>query len=81
VTLAIDVTCTPRDLGDWGALAGIVGRLAGDYWEVPVLAGIDRVPGSDEMKHLGAVLAAMDRWRCSNITPPFAASSTSTRPT
>ena len=31
-------------LHDWGALGGIVGRLAGDYWQVPVLRGIDRVP-------------------------------------
>ncbi len=49
---------TPRDLGDWGALGGIVGRLAGDYWQVPALTGIDRVPGSDEMKHFGAALAS-----------------------
>ena len=49
---------TPRELNDWGALGGIVGRLAGDYWQVPVLVGIDRVPGSDEMKHFGAALAS-----------------------
>src|SRR6266511_3264385 len=42
----------------WGALGGIVGRLAGDYWQVPVLVGIERVPGSDEMKHFGAALAS-----------------------
>src|SRR6201996_456398 len=29
-TLAIEVKHTPRDLGDWGALGGIVGRPAGD---------------------------------------------------
>ncbi len=57
-TLVIDVSFTPRDLGDWGALGGIVGRLAGDYWQVPALTGIDRVPGSDEMKHFGAALAS-----------------------
>src|SRR5580704_1145242 len=57
-TLVIDVSFTPRDLGDWGALGGIVGRLAGDYWQVPALVGIDRVPGSDEMKHFGAALAS-----------------------
>ena len=57
-TLVIDVKHTPRDLGDWGALGGIVGRLAGDYWQVPVLTGIERVPGSDEMKHFGAALAS-----------------------
>src|SRR5256714_6872596 len=57
-TLMINVTWTPRELNDWGALGGIVGRLAGDYWQVPVLVGIDRVPGSDDMKHFGAALAS-----------------------
>src|SRR5882724_1604735 len=57
-TLVVDVAWTPRELNDWGALGGIVGRLAGDYWQVPVVTGIDRVPGSDEMKHFGAALAS-----------------------
>ena len=57
-TLIVNVTWTPHELNDWGALGGIVGRLAGDYWQVPVLVGIDRVPGSDEMKHFGAALAS-----------------------
>ena len=57
-TLIVEVEWTPRELNDWGALGAIVGRLAGDYWQVPVLVGIDRVPGSDEMKHFGAALAS-----------------------
>jgi len=57
-TLVVDVTWTPREPNDWGALGGIVGRHAGDYWQVPVLVGIERVPGSDEMKHFGAALAS-----------------------
>jgi predicted aconitase len=57
-TLVVTVAWTPRALNDWGALGGIVGRLAGDYWQVPVLVGIERVPGSDEMKHYGAALAS-----------------------
>jgi predicted aconitase len=57
-TLTVNVTWTPRAFNDWGALGGIVGRLAGDYWQVPVLVGIERVPGSDEMKHFGAALAS-----------------------
>src|ERR1700731_3061073 len=57
-TLLIQTSFTPRELSDWGALGGIVGRLAGDYWQVPALVGIDRVPGSDEMKHFGAALAS-----------------------
>jgi predicted aconitase len=57
-TLAVNVDWTPRELNDWGALGGIVGRLAGDYWQVPALVGIDRIPSSDEMKHFGAALAS-----------------------
>ena len=57
-TLVVRVAFTPRALNDWGALGGIVGRLAGDYWQVPALVGVDRVPTSDEMKHFGAALAS-----------------------
>src|SRR5438094_788523 len=57
-TFFVDVRFTPCELADWGALGGIIGRLAGDYWQVPALIGIDRVPGSDEMKHFGAALAS-----------------------
>jgi predicted aconitase len=57
-TLLVEVADTPTDLADWGALGGLVGRLAGDYWQVPALRGIDRVPTSDEMKHFGAALAS-----------------------
>ncbi len=57
-TLMINVSWTPREFSEWGALGGIVGRLTGDYWQVPALIGIDRVPGSDEMKHFGAALAS-----------------------
>ncbi len=57
-TLVVEVGYTPRELSEWGALGGINGRLAGDYWQVPVLIGIDRVPTSDEMKHFGAALAS-----------------------
>ena len=57
-TLVVAVQHTPSGLNEWGALGGLVGRLAGDYWQVPALLGIDRVPSSDEMKHFGAALAS-----------------------
>jgi predicted aconitase len=57
-TLIVQTGVTPRELNEWGALGGIVGRLAGDYWQVPALVGLDRVPTSDEMKHFGAALAS-----------------------
>jgi predicted aconitase len=48
----------PRDLSEWGALGGIVGRECGSYWEVPLIEGIDRPPGSDALKHFGAAMAS-----------------------
>ena len=57
-TFLVELSWTPRELSDWGALGGVVGRLAGDYSQVPALVGIDRVPGADEMKHFGAALAS-----------------------
>ncbi len=57
-TLLIELSWTPRELNDWGALGGLVGALAGDYWQVPALIGVERVPGPDELKHFGAALAS-----------------------
>ena len=48
----------PVHLSDWGALGGIVGARTGSYWEVPLIEGIDSVPGSDELKHFGAAMAS-----------------------
>ncbi|MGD9615046.1 MAG: aconitase X [Alphaproteobacteria bacterium] len=48
----------PRDLSEWGALGGIVGRECGSYWEVPLIEGIADLPGSDALKHFGAALAS-----------------------
>jgi predicted aconitase len=71
-TLVVNVGFTPRELNDWGALGGIVGRLAGDYWQVPAIVGIERVPASDEMKHFGAALASYGSvalFHMADITP------------
>src|SRR5207244_13412116 len=57
-TLLVEIDFAPRELNEWGALGALVGRLAGDYWQVPALVGIERVPTSDEMKHFGAALAS-----------------------
>ncbi|MGE3784414.1 MAG: aconitase X [Alphaproteobacteria bacterium] len=48
----------PRDLSEWGALGGIVGRACGSYWEVPLIEGVADPPGSDALKHFGAALAS-----------------------
>jgi hypothetical protein len=57
-TLIVNVNWTPKELSDWGALGALVGRLAGDYWQVPAIVGIERSPTSDEMKHFGAAMAS-----------------------
>ena len=48
----------PRDLCEWGALGGIVGEACGSYWQVPVIEGVEAVPGSDALKHFGTALAS-----------------------
>jgi predicted aconitase len=52
------LTTAPRDLSEWGALGGIIGRECGSYWEVPLIEGIAEPPGSDALKHFGAALAS-----------------------
>jgi len=48
----------PNGLTGWGVLGAVAGRKAGSYWEVPVIEGLEVVPTSDEMKHLGAAMAS-----------------------
>jgi predicted aconitase len=57
-TLRVRVDWTPESLNDWGALGGVIGRMAGNYWAVPVVEGIARPPSSDELKHFGAAMAS-----------------------
>lgn len=57
-TLRVRAEWTPRTLNDWGALGGVIGRLAGNYWQVPVVEGLEAVPGSDALKHFGAAMAS-----------------------
>ena len=48
----------PRDLAEWGAVGGLVGEACGSYWEVPLIEGVDEVPGSDALKHFGTAAAS-----------------------
>ena len=57
-TRGFQVTSQPTELTEWGILGAVIGRLAGSYWEVPVIEGIERVPTSDEIKHFGAAMAS-----------------------
>ena len=36
----------------------MIGKLAGSYWEVPVVEGIECIPTPDEIKHFGAAMAS-----------------------
>jgi predicted aconitase len=49
---------TPRDLAEWGAVGGIIGEACGAYWQVPVIDGVEAVPGSDALKHFGTAAAS-----------------------
>jgi hypothetical protein len=57
-TLQIGLDFSPASLNEWGALGGVIGRIAGNYWAVPVIEGIDTAPKSDEFKHFGAAMAS-----------------------
>lgn len=71
-TILVDLRAQMRDLADWGALGKIVGHPHQDYFAVPVIDGIDRMPLSDELKHLGASLASygsMAMFHMVGVTP------------
>ncbi|MCX7961555.1 MAG: aconitase X catalytic domain-containing protein [Burkholderiales bacterium] len=57
-TLRVRVAFAPRTLNEWGALGALIGRLAGNYWQVPAIEGLEAVPGSDALKHFGAAMAS-----------------------
>jgi hypothetical protein len=74
-TFVVELSSTPRELSDWGALGGVIGGLAGDYSQVPVLVGVERVPGPDELKHFGAALASFGSvalFHIAGVTPEAA---------
>ena len=57
-TLHISVEHQPSNLAEWGALGALVGQHAGSYWDIPIIEGINHVPTSDELKHMGAAMAS-----------------------
>ena len=62
----------PSELTDWGVLGAVIGKMSGSYWEVPVIEGLEVVPTSDQMKHLGAAMASYGStplFHISGITP------------
>jgi predicted aconitase len=57
-TLRFRLAAVPHDLAEWGALGSIIGEACGSYWQVPVVEGVEAIPGSDALKHFGAALAS-----------------------
>ncbi|MEQ1772603.1 MAG: aconitase X catalytic domain-containing protein [Burkholderiales bacterium] len=57
-TIRFHVDFTPVSLNEWGALGALIGRIAGNYWAVPVIEGIEGAPRSDQLKHFGAAMAS-----------------------
>lgn len=71
-TLHVRVDFTPTSLNEWGALGGVIGRIAGNYWAVPAIEGIEAAPGSDQLKHFGAAMASFGSialFHLAGITP------------
>lgn len=57
-TVHVRVGFAPASLNDWGALGAVIGRIAGNYWAVPAIEGIEAAPSSDQLKHFGAAMAS-----------------------
>ena len=58
-TLAVRVDFTPKSLNEWGALGGVIGRLAGNYWAVPLVEGLEARPAPMRSS------TSAPRWRAS----------------
>jgi hypothetical protein len=57
-TALVEVRDQPRCTSDWGALGCWIGRQVSDYWQVPVIDGLEVEPTVDQLKQLGACLAS-----------------------
>jgi len=57
-TVHVRVHFEPASLNEWGGLGAVIGRIAENYWAVPVIQGIERPPRSDQLKHFGAAMAS-----------------------
>ena len=71
-TLHVNVRTSLKDTADWGALGKLVGHTNQDYFAVPVFHGVDEMPMSDDLKHLGASLASygsMAMYHMVGVTP------------
>jgi hypothetical protein len=82
-TLRVQSSFQPGTLNEWGALGGLIGRLAGNYWAVPYIEGLEATPGSDALKHFGAAMASFGSialYHLAGVTPEAADSGGSRLP-
>ncbi len=71
-TFTVELEAKLDDLADWGAVGKLVGESHQSYYSVPVFHGLQRAPGADELKHLGAALASygsMGMFHMVGVTP------------
>jgi len=71
-TFTVELKSRLEDLADWGAVGKLVGETHQNYYAVPVFHGLQRAPGADELKHLGAALASygsMGMFHMVGVTP------------
>jgi predicted aconitase len=57
-TFLVELNFEPADYSDWGAIGKIVGQANQAYTAVPVFVCAHASPSPDQLKHLGAALAA-----------------------
>lgn len=71
-SLHVNLRAKMQDTADWGALGKIIGHPHQDYFAVPVFHGVEDMPLSDDLKHLGASLASygsMAMYHMVGVTP------------
>ena len=74
-TLRVRVDEVPQRWNEWGALGGVIGRLAGNYWAVPLIEGLEGGVGADSLKHFGAAMASFGSvalFHIAGVTPEAA---------
>jgi predicted aconitase len=57
-TVLVELREQPARTSDWGALGCWIGRQVGDYWQVPVITGLEVQPTVEQLTQLGASLAS-----------------------
>lgn len=71
-SVLVEIEADLKNLSDWGAIGKLVGEKHQNYFTVPVFSGVEGSSTADDLKHLGASLAAhgsMGMFHVVGITP------------